>query len=147
MARNCVRGAKMVYEYCAYGSPRWCGKIICAPTAEDAPVLQQLLERGINNGVEDLEIVDAKWIKEREPLVDVHSALYSPNTGVADYGAMARHIAKEINDSGRGLVQLQYEVREAKHVDQDAEGHSTDKGKSTHPVEVTGCEPGQKGPT
>lgn len=145
MARNCVRGAKMVYEYCGrFGLPHdRCGKIICAPTAQDAPVLQELLARGNNNGVEDLEIVDGAWIQEREPHVEVHSALYSPNTGVADYGAMARHLAQEIKDTGRGLVQLQYEVRGAEHVGSSDDGNTS----SAHPVRVTGCEPGQKGPT
>ena len=58
MARNCVRGAKMASEYCErFKLPHdRCGKIICAPTAQDAPVLQELLARGNNNGVKDLEI-------------------------------------------------------------------------------------------
>jgi 2-hydroxyglutarate dehydrogenase len=83
MARCCVRGASMIYQYAdRHNLPASrCGKLICAPTAADAPVLRTLLARGTHNGVQDLQIVDAEWIKEHEPNVNVHSALYSPNTG------------------------------------------------------------------
>ena len=140
MARCCVRGASMIYQYAErHGLPASrCGKLICAPTEADAPVLQTLLERGTNNGVQDLEIVDGDWIKEREPNVVVHSALYSPNTGVADYGAFARHYAKEIEETQRGRIQLQYEVSSINLID---EGPGV-----AQMVEIQGKEPGQNGP-
>ena len=146
MARNCVRGADMIYEYCGrYNLPHErCGKIICAPTEADAPVLKELLERGNNNGVKDLRIVNSEWIKQKEPNVEVHSALYSPNTGIADYGAMARHLAKEITETRRGRIQLQYEVKETNFV---THGSEDEPGSESYPVKICGCEPGQKGPT
>ena len=131
MARCCVKGADYIYQYAErYGLPaEKNGKLICAPTEKDAPVLATLLERGTNNGVKGLEIVDSEWIKKREPAVDVHSALYSPNTGSADYGAIARHYAKEINESGRGRVQVQFEVDSIKYINEANE------------VEIRGKEP------
>ena len=49
------------------------GKLICAPTEADAPVLQDLKATGDANGVEGLEILDAKAIALIEPNVVVHS--------------------------------------------------------------------------
>lgn len=140
MARCCVRGASMIYQYAErHNLPaEKCGKLICAPTESDAPVLQTLFERGTNNGVKDLQIVDSKWISKREPKVQVHSALYSPNTGVADYGAFARHYAKEIENTGRGNIQVQFEVKSIKLVAED---------DPEYKVEIKGCEPLQAGPT
>ena len=140
MARCCVRGASMIYQYAErHDLPaERCGKLICAPTEADAPVLKTLLERGRNNGVKDLEIVTAEWISKIEPNVKVHSALYSPNTGVADYGAFARHYAKEIEETGRGRIQLQFEVNSIKL--------NQDNNDDADVVEIKGCEPKQAGP-
>ena len=150
MARCCVKGASLIYQYGErFNLPtERTGKLICAPTAADAPVLHSLLERGNNNGVEGLEIVDSDWIKEREPNIQVHSALYSPNTGVADYGAFARQYAKEIVETGRGRIQVDYEVQTIREVPTKCSSSSNGMHTTTSSVEVeiTGCEPNQQGP-
>uniref|UniRef100_A0A4W6FHY0 L-2-hydroxyglutarate dehydrogenase, mitochondrial n=1 Tax=Lates calcarifer TaxID=8187 RepID=A0A4W6FHY0_LATCA len=69
-ARLCVRGATLAYEYCEKkGLPyKRCGKLIVAVEQEEIPRLKALYERGLKNNVRDLSIVDAKGIREREPL-------------------------------------------------------------------------------
>lgn len=135
MARCCVRGARMIYEYCeAYGLPvKKTGKLICAPTEADAPVLQDLKATGDANGVEGLEILDAKAIALIEPNVVVHSALSSPNTGIADYARIFRHVAGIIQHADKGEVFYGFEVD---NMEKTASGA----------VAVTGREPGQAGP-
>jgi 2-hydroxyglutarate dehydrogenase len=66
-------------------------------------------------------------------------SLFSVHLGVADYSAFAHHYAKEIEDTGRGRIQLQYEVRSIKLIQKE-------KGKN-QVVEIQGCEPLQAGPT
>lgn len=135
MARCCVRGARMIYEYCeAYGLPvKKTGKLICAPTAADAPVLLELKATGDANGVEGLEILDSKAIAKIEPNVVVHSALSSPNTGIADYARIFRHVAGIIQNADKGEVLYGFEVD---NMEETASGA----------VAVTGREPGQSGP-
>jgi len=76
-------------------------------------------------------------MKELEPNVDVYSALDSPNTGIIDYGDVTRHLAKDLAATGRGKLELRYEVKEVKTV-------TGQDGKKL--VEVRGVEPGQCGP-
>ena len=61
------------------------------------------------------------------------SALWSPNTGVADYAVVSRAIAAELEASGRAAVKLEFEVTS---IARAADGR----------VLVRGVEPGQKGP-
>jgi len=70
-----------------------------------------------------------------EPAVSAaFSALWSPNTGVVDYGLVARSFAADVFETGRGDVKCGFEVL-------SVEGAEGDR------VVITGVEPGQKGPT
>ena len=132
----CVEGARRIYEYCAEKNlpADRCGKLIVAPTEKDHAAVEMLFERGNINGVKDLEIVYSDRIRELEPNVVGYSALYSPNTGVVDYGLVANQMAKDLTDTGRGTVKLRFEVKEMTP-QEDGQG-----------VVISGCEPGQKGP-
>ena len=136
MARCCVRGAAMMYEYCEREElpHQRVGKVICASVPEEAPVLQTLLERGEANGVEGLRIIDADELRALEPNLVAHSALLSPNSGIADFAAVARRLAREVEESGRGAVHLLFGVDRM-------EARGSGAG-----VEVVGREPGQQGP-
>ncbi|MGH0184705.1 UNVERIFIED_CONTAM: hypothetical protein FKN15_015551 [Acipenser sinensis] len=76
-ARLCVRGATLAYQYCERkGIPyQRCGKLIVAVEQEEIPRLKALYERGLQNNVRDLRMIDAKEIREREPYCRVRSAL------------------------------------------------------------------------
>jgi len=135
MARCCVNGARKMYEYCMEHDLPYsrCGKMICASNEAEAPVLEKLLATGTANGVEGLEIIDGAEVARREPNVKVHSALWSPNTGIADFSAVTRHVADELDQQDNCDVHLQFEVDGMANVD--------------GVVEILGREPGQKGPT
>jgi L-2-hydroxyglutarate oxidase LhgO len=45
--------------------------------------LHALYERGLQNGVPGLSLIDRARIKELEPLIDGIQAIHSPNTGCA----------------------------------------------------------------
>ncbi|MDO5703442.1 MAG: NAD(P)/FAD-dependent oxidoreductase, partial [Lachnospiraceae bacterium] len=66
------------------------GSLVLALSEEDIPKLEALMENGIKNGVEGLEIVDRDRLKELEPSVG-HvpvAALYAPTAGiVCPFGA------------------------------------------------------------
>ena len=81
-----------------------CGKVIVAVNENEIPVLDELKRRGIANGAIGLESIDAKRLRELEPHAAGLKAIYSPNTGIVDYGQVARALATEIRDGGGELL-------------------------------------------
>jgi (S)-2-hydroxyglutarate dehydrogenase len=101
-AELCVRGAAEMYEYCdARGIPfERCGKLIVASTEAELAGLDELERRGRANGVPGLRRLDADGIREVEPHATGVAALHSPETGIADFGAVARAFAADFLEAG-----------------------------------------------
>jgi L-2-hydroxyglutarate oxidase LhgO len=137
MAQTCVRGAALMYEYCEKNRipHERTGKLIVAASKEEHKEVELLYDRGTKNGVQGLKILNGEEVRAMEPAVSAaFSALWSPNTGVVDYGLVARSFAADVFETGRGDVKCGFEVL-------SVEGAEGDR------VVITGVEPGQKGPT
>uniref|UniRef100_A0A452TNP1 L-2-hydroxyglutarate dehydrogenase, mitochondrial n=1 Tax=Ursus maritimus TaxID=29073 RepID=A0A452TNP1_URSMA len=80
-AKLCVQGAALIYEYCNQKgiSYKQCGKLIVAVEQEEIPRLQALYERGLQNGVQGLRLIQQEDIKKKEPYCRV-SDLLTPHT-------------------------------------------------------------------
>lgn len=106
-ARMCVEGARMMYDYCDHHAIpyRRCGKLIVALDAQELPRLDDLEKRGVANSVPGLRRIGGEEIAEIEPQAVGLQALHAPNTGVVDYGRVARTIAGELDDRG---VEMRY---------------------------------------
>ncbi|XP_005996023.2 L-2-hydroxyglutarate dehydrogenase, mitochondrial isoform X1 [Latimeria chalumnae] len=133
-AKLCVRGASLSYEYCdKKGIPyKKCGKLIVAVEQEEIPRLKALYQRGQQNNVRDLKIIDAKEIQEREPYCRGLMAIDSPYTGIVDWRQVALTYAKEFQEVG-GTVVTGFEVSDIKMVQESPEG-STDGME--HPIAI-----------
>ena len=105
-ATLCVEGADRLYAYCArHGLPHErCGKLILAPGDRDVSGLEALRQKGIANGVKGLEVVDAAFVRAREPHVAARPALWSPNSGRLEPEALVVALAREIEDAGGILL-------------------------------------------
>jgi len=101
-AKLCVAGAAELYQYCdergiPYQRP---GKLIVATREDELARLQNLLERGVANGVNGLRMIEAAELREIEPHVAGLRALSSPETGIVDYSKVAEAYAEDIRAAG-----------------------------------------------
>jgi L-2-hydroxyglutarate oxidase LhgO len=104
--RLCVEGAPMLYAFCAaHGVPHArCGKLIVAVDDRDAEALPALKARGDANGVQGLTLVDGDFIRQREPHAGGVAAIFSPDTGIVEPEALARTLARVLEDEGGYLL-------------------------------------------
>lgn len=114
-AQLCVRGSMLTYQYCQKkGVPyKKCGKLIVAVEREEIPRLKALYERGQVNNVQDLRLIDAKAIREKEPYCRGIMALDSPNTGIVDWRLVALTYGKDFQEAG-GTVITDFEASDIK---------------------------------
>jgi L-2-hydroxyglutarate oxidase len=110
-AQLCVAGAREMYEYCerkGIGAER-CGKVIVATDTSELERLDELERRGRANGVVGLRRIDPDAIAELEPHARGIDGLYSPGTGIADFPAVARAYAGDVQQAG-GTIARSCEV-------------------------------------
>jgi (S)-2-hydroxyglutarate dehydrogenase len=110
-ARLAVQGIRRMVEFCAqHDVPHeLCGKIVVATEAEEIPRLHGLLERGIANGLEGLQLLGPEQIREIEPNAAGLAAIRVPQEGIVDYPAAADAMVKEIRVRG-GEIRFSSEV-------------------------------------
>ncbi|CAL9515883.1 L-2-hydroxyglutarate dehydrogenase [Streptomyces sp. enrichment culture] len=94
-ARYAVRGAAEMVKFCAeYDIPHAVtGKLIVATTRDELPRLHALAQRGRENGLTVREL-GAAQIAEYEPEVEGLAAIHVDTTGICDFTAVARHLAR-----------------------------------------------------
>ncbi len=106
-AKLCVEGARLMAEFCDENGVPYdrCGKIIVAVRQEELSRLQTLYRRGIENGIQGLEMIGPERIREIEPHAKALRALYSPNTAITDFTRVAAAMAAKIAERGGKVVQ------------------------------------------
>jgi (S)-2-hydroxyglutarate dehydrogenase len=105
-ARLCVQGQREMYVYCEEkGIPTdRCGKVIVAHSDSELPRLENLLQRGVANGVEGLKMIGPEELREIEPHCVGVKALFSPNTGIVDYSRVVRSYADDVRAAGGDVL-------------------------------------------
>jgi L-2-hydroxyglutarate oxidase LhgO len=110
-AKLCVEGRRLAWEYCdAKGIDyRDVGKLIVATEESELGRLDDLWTRGHQNGIEGLEMLDAAQIAEREPYCRGLKAIFSPVTGIVDWGLVSRTYGDDAREMGADMF-LGHEV-------------------------------------
>ncbi|WP_320201127.1 NAD(P)/FAD-dependent oxidoreductase [Agrobacterium sp. rho-13.3] len=101
-ARLCVEGRHKLYKFCeSHGvGHRRCGKLIVATDVDDINLLEDLKRRGVENGCDDLVLIDAAEAKAMEPALSCKAALFSPSTGIIDSHAYMLALLGDAEEAG-----------------------------------------------
>lgn len=110
-ATLCTQGRKLLWDYCEQKQIEYkgVGKLIVATDESELGRLNDLYVRGQQNGIDGLELLDAAAIAEREPHCRGIKAIFSPVTGIIDYGVVARSYADDARELGADMF-LGHEV-------------------------------------
>lgn len=99
-----VRGSKMAKEICSLLDVPYkqIGSLVLALSEEERVHIEKLYERGIKNGVHDLQIIDAKKVRELEPNIseNVVCALYAPSAAIVNPWEYALAMAENAVENG-----------------------------------------------
>jgi L-2-hydroxyglutarate oxidase LhgO len=100
-ARTCVRGRELLYAYCRDHAiaHRRIGKLIVATQEHELPLLDAIAQRAAANGV-DLDRLDARELRRREPALAAIAGLASPMTGIVDSHALMRAFLGDAERAG-----------------------------------------------
>lgn len=101
-ARLAVRGLKQMVAFCQeHGIDHdQCGKLVVAVDDTEIERMHALFERGRQNGLQGLEILDPKQIAEIEPHARGVAAIRVPEEGIADYAGVCRTLRRLIEQNG-----------------------------------------------
>ena len=110
-ARLCREGKADLEAYCEeHDIPvEHTGKLVIALDESELPRFEALRERALANEVPGLEEVGPERMRELEPHAAGIKALWSPGSGIVDFGRVARAYADDVRVRG-GRIELGREV-------------------------------------
>lgn len=111
-AKNCIEGYNSVINFAEKHGIQYdlCGKIIVATSQEELPLLDNIYNRGVDNGLQDLKYLSREEFREIEPHCEGIRAIKVPQTGIIDYPGIAKKI-KELFEELGGEVKFNNEVK------------------------------------
>jgi L-2-hydroxyglutarate oxidase len=110
-ATNCIRGYDMLLEFANEHAIPFdlCGKVVVATNKEQIPLLQNLYDRGIENGLTKISRISEAELKEIEPHCAGIDAIKVPYTGIIDYKEISKKLGEIIEKAG-GKIMLSTKV-------------------------------------
>lgn len=101
-ARNCIRGYELLLAFCREHHVPFelCGKVIVATEQHELPLLENLYQRGLQNGLDQIRRITPDEIKSYEPYVAGLAGIHVPYTGIVDYKRVAEKYGELIRAQG-----------------------------------------------
>jgi len=101
-AKNCIEGYHQLIDYCTTQEIPFelTGKIVVASTDAQRVQLENLYQRGQQNGLDGLKKLSLAEMREYEPHVIGVEGMWVPQTGIVDYRAVAAKLAQGIQANG-----------------------------------------------
>jgi L-2-hydroxyglutarate oxidase len=112
-ATNCINGYHQLLEFCDKHEVEYdlCGKIIVATNQEEIPYLENIYNRGLENGLSNLKKIGREEIKELEPHCSGIQGIVVPQTGIINYTKVALKYAEQFQRLG-GEIFLERKVED-----------------------------------
>ncbi|XP_045789970.1 L-2-hydroxyglutarate dehydrogenase, mitochondrial [Trifolium pratense] len=100
-ATFCVRGREMLYKYCSeHDIPHeQTGKLIVATRSSEIPKLNDILNRGIQNGVDGLKMMEGVDAMKMEPELQCVKAILSSLSGIVDSHSLMLSLVGEAENN------------------------------------------------
>ena len=127
-AQLCKTGNAAMVQFCRAHdiAHEVCGKVIVATRQEEIARLENLHQRGIENGLA-VEKLSPEQAREIEPHLQCMAALRVPSTGIVDYKSVCEKLAQMIQQRG-GEIQLGAGVQ---HLQKTAGGYAIETAAGT----------------
>lgn len=111
-ATNCIQGYHEIINFAKeYGiSYDLCGKVIVATDKKELAPMENIYQRGIENGLKGIKKIEAAEIKEIEPHCAGIAGIKVPQTGIIDYPGMCEVLGNLFQEAG-GEIQLGEKVK------------------------------------
>ncbi|MCL4787561.1 MAG: L-2-hydroxyglutarate oxidase [Verrucomicrobia bacterium] len=105
-ARMAVTGIQEMIAFCRENEVphEICGKLVVAVDETELPRLNALRERGQQNGLQGLRLLNREQMREIEPHVGGIAALQVPQEGIVDYLKVCEVLQRKIGDQGGRVV-------------------------------------------
>lgn len=105
-AINCINGYNMLLAFCRENDIPFdlCGKLVVATEEWELPLLENLYQRGLQNGLTQMKYITADEIKEYEPHIRGIKALHVPYTGIIDYTEVCAKLAYWVEQWGGKIL-------------------------------------------
>jgi L-2-hydroxyglutarate oxidase len=105
-ARMAVAGIQEMTAFCRDNgiAHEICGKLVVAVDESEMGRLKHLYERGRQNGLQGLRMLNRGQMLEIEPHAAGIAALRVPQEGIVDYGEVCRVMARQIAEGGGRVV-------------------------------------------
>jgi (S)-2-hydroxyglutarate dehydrogenase len=115
-ALNCRNGYQQLIDFCDKEGVKYdlCGKLIVATRKDELLRLENLYERGKQNGLSKIKKVVGGQIKEYEPHASGIAAIHVPYTGIIDYKDVSKKYAEIFTQRYGGEIFLNSEVTDIK---------------------------------
>lgn len=103
-AKFCRDGCESMVQFCQEHNIDHdvCGKVIVATEPEELPLLENLYQRGLQNGIR-VEKITAEQVKEIEPHVACLAAIRVYSTGIVNYKQVCQKYAELAQNQGADL--------------------------------------------
>jgi len=110
-ATNCITGYHELIKFCEEENIPFeiTGKVVVATKNEQIPLLNNLLARGLQNGLTGTRSITIEELKEYEPYCAGVAAIHVPQTGIVDYFNVALAYGRKVIQNG-GEIFLNHKV-------------------------------------